>query len=168
MDIKELHRIGCEYSVDQILKHGSLLTSFFLVPWVDDKDKDSKKEMSLIATPWQHWSEKPAYIAGIRAMLAEFNIDYYTFVTEAWMAVVDVRTQPELMDVAPRDRSQREDILFVNSRHRNGECHTTKYTVEYDANGKVTLSPPEQLDFEMTGLMGNLYDDEEPVMATGA
>lgn len=161
MQLKEMHDEACRCSTAIMLKDGHLAASFFLVRMPSGR-------LNKLMTPWQTRFQKWMYVTVMRGILEDANINAYTFVTEAWIAKVDLRTEPELMNIPPSERSQRKDILFINSRHRNGECYTTQYDVEYDAVGKVTLSPPEQLPGDLGGFMGNLFhDDEEPVMASG-
>jgi hypothetical protein len=146
-----MHQLGCDVGIDALRKRNTV-QSFFIVY--------KNSEIDVYITPWRSPEEKPFYIAAMRAVLGEENgVEAYTFVTEAWVAKVNMRTQPELRDIPPRERSDREDVLFVISRHRDGENYATKYTVEYDEKGTVTLSEPEHLTFEVTeGLMGNLFD----------
>ena len=158
MQLKELHRIGCKLGTDIMAVNHCISPPFFLFPWDGG--------FAVYEAPWQRPEDKPMYIAQMRDILLQ-GVDSYTFVTEAWFATVNMKTAPELMNVAPRNRSQREDVLFISSRHRNGECYSTKYTVEYDTDGKATLSKPETSREEMFGLMGNLFHDE-PAMASGA
>ena len=150
--LKAMHEAACRAAVTMMEKNNSMV-SCILVP-----DKGS---LTAIPAPWQSPEEKPGYIAGMRELIHERMIPAYCFVTEAWIAPVDPRTQPELMNVPARERSDREDVLIILSRHRNGENYATKYHVEYDATGKVTLGPAEHLDGDFSaGLMGNLFERE--------
>lgn len=153
--LEELHNHGCEFGKMMLKKHNNVF-SFFLVIFPDGQE-------GYIATPWKSSVEKPVYIAAIRQLFREKGIVAYTFVTEAWVATIDPRTQRDLMNVAPRDRSDRLDTLIVMSRHRDGEHYGTMHVVHYDAKGNVTLDPAEKFpgdDFS-EGLMANLFEKWE-------
>ena len=118
-----------------------------------------RDEIKRLDTPWNNATEKAIYIESIRRLLQEYPIEAYSFVSEAWVASVNIRTEPELMDVPPRERSDREDILMVLTRHRDGESYATKYHVEYDTEGKVTLGPAELMEGDFSqGFIGNLFE----------
>jgi len=151
-----MHDAGCEYGRRKLEEAGSM-ASFFLVL--------DKGQVKALPAPWQSQDEKPAYIAAIRRILKERKINVYTFVTEAWVATVDPRIEAELINVAPRDRSNRKDVLMILSRTRSGNQMVSMYNVEYSANRKVTLTRAEDMesgDFNM-GLIGNLFEKERPV-----
>jgi len=112
-------------------------------------------------TPWDNQYEKELYIGAIRmALKRRRGIKAYSFVTEAWLASVDPKTQPELMNVAPRHRSNREDALMILSRHRDGEEYCTKYHIDYDTDGRTIVGKAEHLDGSWSeGFMGNLFKE---------
>jgi hypothetical protein len=111
--------------------------------------------------PWQTPDEKYAYIRALRDKLRAMHFDYYTIVVEAWVATVNMKVSPELANVPPSERSDREDVLLVMSRHRSGETYDTKFRVEYTRGGKVKLGPAEHLEGDATaGLMANLFEDD--------
>ena len=152
--LQKMHLEGSRMG-KRLLLENNRMDSFFLVLLPDGKTYKT------IKTPWQSPEEKPFYIIGIRIILEEANIPAYTFVTEAWMAKVD-RHEMELMAIPPRERSNREDVLLIISRHRNGENYATKYLVEYTPEGKVILGRPTKMPGEINeGLMGNLFEEEE-------
>jgi hypothetical protein len=152
--LQTMHQLACGLGKDIMMKHNDLM-SFFILPGAGPQGK-----VSVVNTPWRSPEEKPYYIRAIRQILADLEIEAYSFVTEAWLATVDPRTQKELMNVPPKERSDREDCLIIMSRHRDGEHYSTKYHVEYDVSGRVTLGEAEDMGQHMSqGLMGNLFEE---------
>jgi hypothetical protein len=152
-DLENLHTAACNIGSHMMELFGGIKAPFFMV-WQDDK-------LKVYEAPWQCQEDKARYIHAMRLRLKDYNIDMYSFVTEAWFATVNPRTQPELMNVPPSQRSQRKDVLFISSRSRTGEAFTTQFEVEYDAEGNATLHPGEHLG-EVGGFMGNLFERPPP------
>jgi len=150
-NLKEMHDLGCDIGKRSIRMRNTV-GSFFLV--------SAEPRPLLISTPWTCPEEKPVYIGAMRQILEEEKIEAYTFVAEAWLASYNPRVNPELANISPRNRSQREDVVIVMSRSRSGESLTTKFVIDYDAEGKATLGPQEDMnDTGGTGLMENLFDE---------
>jgi hypothetical protein len=151
--LQDLHAAACAIAEEDIRTHGKA-PAFFLAILLDGR-------AVTIPTPWDSQEEKELYVTAIRVLCNEGVIHSYSFVTEAWLAVVDPKTQQDLMHVAPRERSDREDVLIVLSRNKVGEKYATKFHVEYGKRKRVTLGEAETLegDFE-NGLIGNLFNAE--------
>jgi hypothetical protein len=151
--LKEMHAQACAFGEEQMRKKNGLASFFYTL--LDDG------RTVVIPTPWNNQEEKEDYVAAIRVLANEGLIKAYSFVSEAWLATVDPKTQKELMNVRPSDRSDREDVLMVISRNREGEVYSTKYHVDYDATGTATLGLPEHMDgFTDQGLIANLFDNK--------
>ncbi len=152
MELEQMHLDSCQEAV-MLLSFAGKLPSYFQFMM--------EGKVKRFDTPWNNQVEKEIYVAAIRLTLKEYpGIEAYSFITEAWMASVDMRTQPELEHVAPRDRSDREDVLLVMTRHRNGGEFFTKYLVEYDADGSTIVGPAQPLgNGHSEGFLGNLFED---------
>jgi hypothetical protein len=145
------HLAVCHFATGLMASRGKIYAPLFVMR------KDGK--FKLIQAPWGSQAEKEREVGKMRATLDRDRIDAYSFVTEAWMARFDPRTNPELMDVPVREQSHRKDILLVISQHRDGAQCSTVWDVDYRFDGNVTLGPPEDGGF-MGGFMGNLYEGE--------
>lgn len=154
MPLKDLHRQACKFGRWGMSAKGSV-PAFFIIPDPIEPDR-----VNLISTPWGDADEKYAMVDMVRRYIRECHVDAYAFVTEAWLASVDMRTQPELAKVPPSERSQREDVLLIMSRTRDGETCSTKYPVHYHAEGMPTLGEPEDLTPEIqTGYLANMFEE---------
>jgi hypothetical protein len=109
-------------------------------------------------TEWKDPTEKDEMLAYLRDQMEE-DIVAYSFVTEAWLAKIDLRTQRELLGVHPKDRSDREDALVAVTHARDDVHYETRYHVEYDDEGRVTLGPPMEPMTPTIGLMDNLFEE---------
>jgi hypothetical protein len=146
-----MHEDGQRVGLGLLRKYHAINPMFFLL-WPHRFDA--------VECNWENQQKKEEHIADLRRTIREDRVVAYTFVTEAWVATVG-RHERELMMIPPRERSNREDALIILSRHRNGENYATRYHVEYDKEGRVTLGPGEDLPGEMNeGLMGNLFEEE--------
>lgn len=148
--LQMMHELACAVGEDEMRQKNALSQSFFHILLDGDK-------IAVIPTPWNNPFEKEIYISAMRMLIREKAIVAYSFVTEAWLATVAPH-QAELAKIPPSQRSNRKDILMIMSRHRDGEYYMTQYEVEYDADGKVTLSEPDHNSQEVEGLMGNLFE----------
>jgi hypothetical protein len=150
--LKEMHEQACLCGEHIMHEKNEISGAFFLLL--------INGEVKRFDTPWDDEQEKYMYIGVMRVILRERMIDAYSFVTEAWMAKINPRTQQDLMNIPPRERSDREDILMILSRNRDGESYATRYHVDYTAEGTVILGPADHLkgDFHK-GLIGNMFED---------
>jgi hypothetical protein len=155
--LADKHICASHFAVDAIVTKGRIAPPMFMM-WRGDS------EVGLTYAPWDSHEEKKRIIGEMRATLDRERIDAYSFITEAWMARVNPRTQPELMNVPPSQRSQREDVLLVITQHRNGDRHSSVWRVEDQPDGTRVLHPPEHDGYSSMGGMGNLYAmGQEPV-----
>lgn len=152
MLLKEMHEQAC-LCAEHIMQEKNEIPGAFFRLLIGNAVKT-------FVTPWENEEEKYVYIAVMRSILQEREINAYSFVTEAWMAKVDPRTQQDLMNIPPRERSDREDVLMILSRNRNGESYATRYHVDYTAEGTVILGPADHLDGRFdAGLIGNMFEE---------
>lgn len=151
--LKELHEHACTIGCANMRAKGKM-DSCFLIPL-------EERKFGIIMTPWSDANEKYAMVKVLRDVFRENHVSAYSFITEAWMATVNPRTEPELMNIPPCERSQRDDILWITSRNRDGDVITTRYLVTYHADRGPTLGPPEDQSDEMqSGYLANMFERE--------
>jgi hypothetical protein len=100
------------------------------------------------------------WVAVIKEVFRGNSINSYSYVSEAWVARINPRLQPEMLKVPVREHSQRQDVLMIISRNRDGEALSTTYPVIYGAAGESpVLGAAEHLDASRdSGLMANFFE----------
>jgi hypothetical protein len=152
MSLKAQHAAACVYAKLAMAERGKV-DPVILIP-------DGEDLAQWPAPPWRNPAEKAHWAAIIKEVLNGMGIASYSFVSEAWMARIDPRTQPEMLKVPVREHSQRQDVLMVTSRNRNGEALNTTYPVTYGATGEppVLGAADHTAADRDTGLMTNFFE----------
>lgn len=115
-------------------------------------------ETTAVMTMWSNDEEKDAMVKAIQLKMKELNADAYVHISEAWMAHVDMKAQPELMNVAPSKRNDRIEVIIVTAN----DHVDTKLSIEEilrDDKGKITGT--RKIDFPKgaeAGFSGRMTD----------
>lgn len=150
-----LHEMAISFAEEEFGRKGQIP---FL--WLLDLDD----EILWIETPWENDAEKDAMVRLMRILLRESKARAYSNMIEAWMAKATTLPKDDPNFVMPSDRpkSERDDVLMVNSHSRNGDQFQTRYLVTIRKHGPNFLGPRIDEDFKngiMEGRMFNLLRD---------
>jgi hypothetical protein len=96
--LEAVHAAACQYVEAVMTVQGEMVPTLF-VPVGPD--------LARIHAPWRNQAHKEAIVGAWRHVLQERGIPCYSFATEAWLAMVKPRTQAELINVLPSQRSDR-------------------------------------------------------------
>jgi hypothetical protein len=122
----------------------------------------------MIVTPWESPEEKRQTQEKMRRLMHRTRASRFSFLSEAWMAsiAVDDPDRAKLETIAPRERSDRIDIISVMSVERGGASLQSQWVYDYDAKGArvirgglkdgLTHTPPSTTH---GGVIGHLLDD---------
>jgi cellobiose-specific phosphotransferase system component IIA len=94
-------------------------------------------ELMSIVTMWSNDEEKDQMVRAIQLKMKELNADAYVHISEAWMAHVDMKAQPELINVAPSKRNDRYEVLII-AANDHLESKVAIEEILRDDKGKIT------------------------------
>lgn len=150
-DMPTLHDYGVGLAHSLFLSYGSAPFLWVIVT--------GNNKMLTVETPWESEDEKARSSAMMRAYMRLLGAKAYTFITEAWMARVDAKAEPDFEKIPPRERSNREDVLAVSTFDSDGEGLLTRYRVSYPGEGqKPTLSVRDDIDLDTANAGGRIWN----------
>lgn len=151
LEVRMMHLIACDCGATMLTERGRVPSFFLLMA--------PNGDLHAHQTRWNTPEEKEQHLVELRKRIKTEKITAYSFVTEAWMAKIDLRTQQDLIAVPVKERSDREDSLLIFTRSRKDGHHTTRYHVDYDAEGTVTLGRPQDIMPTIVGVIENLFEE---------
>lgn len=94
-------------------------------------------EQTAIMTMWRDDNDKQVMLAALKLKMKELNADSYVSISEAWMANVDMKVNPEMMNIQPSKRNDRYEVIIVTANNHL-DTRVSIQEILRDDNGKVT------------------------------
>jgi hypothetical protein len=97
---------------------------------------DTKKQVTLIVSPWGNDDEKDAIVTAVKAKMKQDGTVMYAHIAEAWMAKVSLDDPDKLMKIRPSEREDKEEVIIVTV---NDHLDTVMgmLSIERDDQGKI-------------------------------
>jgi hypothetical protein len=141
---------------------GFQLTSMFLA--------EGPGGLHVIATPFagETQDEAVAYkeqvLALLRLMFAASGVTHYVMVSEAWMAVMEPGTEPDVAALAPSQRSDRVEVVQLVGADRDGRKLGATWDIVREQGQPPRLGHVDRTAAtEIEGRMASLLDEPPSV-----
>jgi hypothetical protein len=162
-------------TLDQLVTHAK-----GLIQSVYDQSDDPKNELTtmfvavapdglmVVATPFVGDSKeqvnqcKDGVCRAMAMLFAAKHVTHYVMISECWVAEVDAKHNPELMDVPPSERNDRREVVAIIGADKSGRKIGTAFQIERSPDKPPRVGEKDSLfEHQVEGRMAELLDTPE-------
>lgn len=149
---RPLHELAVGYATEQFDRKGECMPTWLIA---------AGGRIAWFESVWEDEQHKLLHVECMRALMAATSADFYAFITEAYIAKVEAKSEEELADISLADlpKSERDDALLITTFDRAGGFDLTRFLVTIRRPiGPNFLGPRVDEDSSLGSMEGRMWN----------